>query len=236
MRVAIVDDEQEVRNTLAEYIKRFSEEAGIEIETVSFVSGDSFLEGYMKIYDIVIFDVDMPGTNGINTARKLRETDQNVTIIFVTNIAQYAINGYEVDAVDYIIKPIGYYDFSMKFHRTVAKAAQKKEHILKIETTEGVRRIRMAAIVYVEVQAHYLFYHTMKNIYKVRGNMQDAERELSKNSFVRTHRSFVVNLSYVEKIKSNEIVAAGSTLPVGRAYKEQVKQKYMMYVRGGDES
>ena len=84
------------------------------------------------IFDIIIFDIDMPGINGIDTARKLRETDSTY-YYFVTNIAQYAINGYEVDAVDYILKPVSYYDFSMKFHRTVAKAAQKKEHTIKIE-------------------------------------------------------------------------------------------------------
>ena len=127
MKVAIVDDELKMRQIMTDYVKRFGEEAGIELETVTFESGEQFLKDYKMIYDIIIFDIDMPGINGIDTARKLRETDTNVTIIFVTNIAQYAINGYEVDAVDYILKPVSYYDFSMKFHRTVAKAAQKKE-------------------------------------------------------------------------------------------------------------
>ncbi len=235
MRVAVVDDEQEVRAQLALYIRHFSEESGVDMEVVPFPSGDSFLQNYTMSYDIIIFDIDMPGTNGMDTARRLRTIDQNVTIIFMTNIAQYAINGYEIDAVDYIIKPIGYYDFSMKFHRTVAKAAQKKEHVIKLETTEGVRRIRVAAIVYVEVQSHYLYYYTVKNVYKSRGNMSEVERELSRYSFVQIHRSYLVNLRYVEKIKSSEIIARGITLPVGRAYKDHVKQKYMQYVRGDDE-
>lgn len=235
MRVAVVDDEQEIREQLAEYIRRFSEESGVELEVVPFSSGDSFLEKYTMSYDIIIFDIDMPGTNGMDTARRLRTIDQNVTIIFMTNIAQYAINGYEVDAVDYIIKPVGYYDFSMKFHRTVAKAAQKKEHVIKIETTEGIRRLRVAAIVYVEVRSHYLYYYTVRSIYKSRGNMQDVKKELSKYSFVQIHRSYIVNLRYVEKVKSGEIVARGMSLPVGRAYKELAKQKYMQYVRGEDE-
>lgn len=165
MNVAIVDDELEMRQTLVEYIGKFGEESGIELGTVTFESGEQFLKDYRKIFDIIIFDIDMPGINGIDTARKLRETDSNVTIIFVTNIAQYAINGYEVDAVDYILKPISYYDFSMKFHRTVAKAAQKKENIIKIETAEGTRRLRLPALVYVEVLSHYLYFHTTKRDY-----------------------------------------------------------------------
>ena len=93
MKVAIVDDELEMRQIMTDYVKRFGEEAGIELEAVSFESGGQFLECYKMVYDIIIFDIDMPGINGIDTARKLRETDTNVTIIFVTNIAQYAING-----------------------------------------------------------------------------------------------------------------------------------------------
>lgn len=232
MRVAIVDDEQSVRYRLSEYIRRFSEESGIKMETIPFSSGQGILKDYSMSYDIIIFDIDMPGINGMDTARELRKIDQNVTIIFMTNIAQYAINGYEVDAVDYIIKPVSYYDFSMKFHRTVAKAAQKKEHLLKIETGDGVRRIRMAAIIYVEVQSHYLYFHCIKNTYKTRGNMQDAQRELSKYSFVQIHRSYMVNLRYVEKVKGNEITVKEKILPVGRAYKETVKQSYMQYIRG----
>ena len=86
---------------LVDYIGRFGEESGIELETVTFESGEQFLKNYKMIFDIIIFDIDMPVINGIDTAR-LREMDSNVTIIFVTNIAQYAISSYEVDALDYI--------------------------------------------------------------------------------------------------------------------------------------
>jgi len=171
MRIAIVDDERAERERLQQYVARFEEESGVAMENVSFPSGDAFLEHYQKVYDIIIFDIDMPGTNGIDTARKLRETDSEVTIIFVTNIAQYAINGYEVDAVDYIIKPIGYYDFSMKFHRTVAKASQKRNHVIQVDTTEGLRRLRTDTIVYVEVLSHYLYIHTTAAQYRCRGSM-----------------------------------------------------------------
>lgn len=232
MKVAIVDDEQEMRQQLAEYIRQFSEESGVELECVPFPSGDEFLKQYRLIFDIIIFDIDMPGTNGIDTARKLRELDQNVTVIFVTNIAQYAIQGYEVDAVDYILKPLNYIDFSMKFHRTVAKAEQKKEHILQIETAEGIRRLRVSAIIYVEVLAHYLHYHTTKRVYNVRGNISDVEKELLKYNFVRIHRSYIINLKYVSKVQSQAVTVQEQVLPVGRAYKDILKQEYLKYVRG----
>ena len=234
MKVAIVDDELEMRQIMTDYVKRFGEEAGIDLETVTFESGELFLKDYKMIYDIIIFDIDMPGINGIDTARKLRETDSNVTIIFVTNIAQYAINGYEVDAVDYILKPVSYYDFSMKFHRTVAKAAQKKEHIIKVETAEGTRKLRLPALVYVEVLSHYLYFHTTKRDYRSRGNISDVEKELEKYNFVRVHRSYIVNLRYVNKVLSKEVTVGDKVLPVSRNYKEKLKEEYLKYIRGED--
>ena len=232
MKVAIVDDELEMRQIMTDYVNRFGKEAGIELETVTFESGEKFLRDYKMIYDIIIFDIDMPGINGIDTARKLRETDTNVTIIFVTNIAQYAINGYEVDAVDYILKPVSYYDFSMKFHRTVAKAAQKKEHIIKVETAEGTRKLRLPALVYVEVLSHYLYFHTTKRDYRSRGNISDVEKELEKYNFVRIHRSYIVNLKYVNKVLSKEVTVGDKVLPVSRNYKENLKEEYLKYIRG----
>ena len=101
----------------------------------------------------------MPGTNGMDAARKIREKDSRVTILFVTNMAQYAINGYEVEAVDYIIKPIGYYDFSMKFQRAVQKAAQKRPEKLVLATTEGTVQVNVSDIQYIEASAHYQIYH-----------------------------------------------------------------------------
>lgn len=232
MRIAIVDDELEVREMLSQYIARFSQEKGMPMEVTTFSSGDAFLSGYKKIYDIIIFDIDMPGTNGIDTARLLRKIDTRVTIVFVTNIAQYAICGYEVDAVDYIIKPIGYYDFSMKFHRAVGKAAQKQEHFLKVETAEGMKSLRVADIVYAEVLSHYLYFHTITGVVKVRGSMKDLEEELLRFTFARAHKSFVINLQFVEKIQSKEVTVSGKTLPVGRGYRDTLRQEYMRFVRG----
>lgn len=232
MKVAIVDDEREMRDILTEYIQRFSRESEIEMEPTVFTSGIQFLENYKLIFDIIIFDIDMPGLNGIDTARKLREIDQNVVIIFVTNIAQYAIMGYEVDAVDYIMKPISYFDFSMKFHRTVSKAVQKREHLLQIETAEGIRKLRVSSLVYIEVLSHYLYYHTTKRDYKARGNISDIEKELIKYNFVRIHRSYIINLKYVNKVLSKEVTVLGKIFPVGRNYKDSLKEEYLKYVRG----
>lgn len=232
MRVAIVDDEVDMRQQLSEYVRHFSDEVDIALDVVCFPSGDTLLEDYKGIYDIIILDIDMPGTNGMDTARAIREVDDQVTLIFVTNIAQYAINGYEVDAVDYIIKPIGYYDFSMKFHRTISKAAQRQEKVVYIDTQEGRRRLKVNDIQYVEVLSHYLFFHLEDNSYKARGSMQNVEGELEQYGFVRIHRSYMINIRFVEKLLSKEVTVAGQVFNVGRTYRENLKNQYLKYIRG----
>lgn len=127
MRIAIVDDEEIERNRLQEYLEKYEEENRVVLNVDNFSSGDQLMKNYRLAYDIILFDVDMPGTNGMETAKRIREVDANVVMLFVTNIAQYAIDGYEVEAVDYILKPIAYYDFSMKFKRAVRRAVQKQE-------------------------------------------------------------------------------------------------------------
>ncbi len=122
MRVALVDDEQAMREQLLAFVEQFAQEKKMAISAVPLSSADALLQDADQNFDIIIFDIDMPGTNGLDAARKIREQDDAVVILFITHIAQYAINGYEVDAVDYMIKPIGYYDFAMKFHKAVRRA------------------------------------------------------------------------------------------------------------------
>lgn len=232
MRVAVVDDEQEVRSNLVEYLNCFSKESGVKIETSSFSSGDELLKSYQQIWDILIFDIDMPGTNGMETAKQIRRKDKNVTILFITNIAQYAIEGYEVDAVDYILKPINYYEFSMKFYRAVSKSAYNRERMILVESVEGTRRIRVKEIVYVEVLAHYIFIHTEKRQFKARGNMKSWEEQLKSFGFSRIHKSYLVNMAKVETISGKVLVANGKTIPISRNYRDSFMQDYMKYYGG----
>lgn len=237
MHVAIVDDEQKELDTLQAYLAQYSAENGIKINVDQFHSGDELLKEYRLIYDIIIFDIDMPGTNGIDTARQIREKDDNVGILFITNIAQYAINGYEVEAVDYIIKPIGYFDFALKFRRALNWASRRTDRELTFETVEGNRRVRVADIVYVEARGHYLIHNVQpKNgkaaEFTVRGNMKDQEELLRIYNFCRVHRSFLVNLKYVEEIQNNKVVVGQSLIPIGRLYKGQLMQECLRFVRG----
>lgn len=232
MRIAVIDDEKEIRETLCGYIDQFSEESGVKIETAAFPSGDALLEDYQQVWDILMFDIDMPGTNGMETAKQIRRKDPNVVILFITNVAQYAIEGYGVDAVDYILKPISYYEFSMKFHRAVAKAAHAGERAVMVDTVEGTRRIRINEILYIEVMAHYIYVHTQNRSFKVRGNMKEWEEELKPFGFCRIHKSYLVNLGKIESIQGKELTVGGHSIQVSRNYRDSFMQEYMKFYRG----
>lgn len=232
MRVAIVDDEKKERDNLRGFLQRFSEEFQKSINVDEYHSSDELLSDYKTVYDVIIFDIDMPGTNGMDAARIIREIDKNVVILFITNIAQYAINGYEVEAVDYVIKPIEYYDFSMKFQKVARKVAQRQENYVILDTLDGTKKVSVADIYYVEVLAHYLIYHTSVGDYKIRGSMKVHEESLTTYNFVRIHKSYLVNLANVENLHANEVKAGGTSLPIGRVYKERLLQEYLRYARG----
>ena len=230
MRIALVDDEASVREVLQGYIVRFAQETGTEMQVSQFSSGDALLGGYDAIYDILIFDIDMPGTNGMDTARKIREMDDRVVILFITNIAQYAINGYEVDAVDYIIKPIGYYDFSMKFQKAIRRAGQSRQRELVIDTVKGPVSLDVEEILYIEVMAHYLIYHTAKKEYRVRASMKEQEDTLKKYQFARCHKSYLINLRHLSGMTASEAQVADLSIPLGRSYKDALLTEYMKFL------
>ena len=119
MKIAIVDDEKKATGLIKKYIDQFTVEYHFEIQVSVFHNPQDFLEKYTKDYDLVFLDVEMAGINGIETAKELRRVDGNVVLMFITNMAQYAIHGYEVEAVDYVLKPLSYADFSMKLQKAL---------------------------------------------------------------------------------------------------------------------
>lgn len=232
MKIAIVDDEKEQRELLCTFCDQYAKETGAKITTKVYESSDDLLLEYKVFFDIIIFDIDMPGTNGMEAARKIREVDKKVTILFMTNIAQYAINGYEVEAIDYVIKPIEYYEFSMKFRKAINAVAKKKDYEILIDAVDGTHKVLISDILYVEIMSHYLIFHTENEIFKARGSMREHKEILAPYHFCQVHRSYLANLKYVESIQNKSILIKKEEIPLGRNYKEQLMQEYMRYVRG----
>ncbi len=237
MRVAVVDDEKRERDTLRAYLNRFAGGTSSRFDVDEFPSGDALLDDFRLVYDIILFDVDMPGTNGISTARQVRELDESVTILFITNMAQYAINAFEVEAADYIIKPVEYFDFAMKFRRAIKRAVRRSQRELTLDTVDGLQKINISSIIYVEALSHYLTYHIKRQDatsarIEVRGSIGEHEAMLKPYNFCRIHKSYLVNLAHVDVIRTFEVSVDGMGIPIGRRYKRGLMQEYLRYVRG----
>ncbi len=232
MRVAVVDDERVMTDQIASYLSRFSQENGIEMDAQLYEDPVAFLESYEQDMDLVLLDVEMPCMDGITLAKEIRKIDTHVMLMFITNMAQYALNGYEVEAVDYVIKPIGYQDFAMKMKKVLRYLGREVNRQVLLQTVQGMQPVRIAELLYVEVFRHYLHYHTADAVYEVRGSMKEAEQQLKQYHFARCSQSYLVNLAHVEAIRGNDVICQSQQLPISRNKKAEFIEQFTRYVGG----
>ncbi len=197
LNVAIVDDEQDAVETLKNYVERYCGGHGIDCNAICFNSPVKFLARYKSDYDIVFLDIDMPDLNGMDAARNLRKIDGGVALIFVTNMAQYAIRGYEVDADDFIVKPIKYGNLEIKLDRVLKKHGKKDVPRVAVYDDGAARYIAVEEIRYVEVIKHSIIYHTVYGEYEKRGALKAEYALFTENGFAQCNKSCLVNLRFV---------------------------------------
>lgn len=218
MKIALVDDQQECADVLNEYILRYAKENDMPVSVSEYRSGMEFLCGEGN-FDVIFMDVKMPHFNGLETAKELRKNSSSACIVFVTNYAQYAIKGYEVQAFDYMLKPVLYGNFCICMEKLIRQIDSQKNDQVCIDCEDGYICLSSSEIYYVESNLHHVIYHTQKGIYRKRGKLAAIEEELKKFAFVRASASYLVNLRYVEQVKDCEAIVAGETLALSRSRK-----------------
>lgn len=216
IRIAMVEDETAAMESIQTYLDKFSKEKGLNCQLVWFDNPVDFLSKYDKDFDLVLMDIKLPDMNGMEAARKLREMDDSVALIFVTNMAQFAIKGYEVDAVDFIVKPVTYYDFALKFARVVKKIDASDEMKISVVNKGSAKYIAAKDVCFVEVIKHKLLYHTADGVYEVRGTLKKAEETLISNGFAKCNNYCLVNLRCVLGVKGYVL-----TVSTGHGAKER---------------
>ena len=184
--------------------------------------------------DIVFMDIDMPGRNGIEASRALRERNQSIVLLFVTNLAQYAIAGYEVDALDYILKPINYFSFKLKIQKALETVRRVQGTLLTIASDHGQQLVRDSEIFYIEVQGHNLIYHTLHGDLTATGTLKQIEAQLKPSGFYRCNYCYLVNLRHVGFLDGSEVTVGQYKLQISRnRRKEFLQQLTQFYGRGG---
>ncbi len=208
IRVAIVEDDAAARAALQEYLKRYEKETGTAVSVSAFSDAVAFLDGYRPVYDAVFFDVELPYLLGTDAAKRLRILDPLALIVFVTNMAQYAIRGYEVDAVDYLLKPVAYPRFRVLMNKLCRRLRFLAGSEIGIRTPDGLVRIHDRDLLYVSAEDHLLLYHTAERVYESWDTLKSAEALLPRERFFRIHKSVIVNLLYIT-------IADGDTVRIG---------------------
>ena len=232
LRMALVEDDDGYAAQLKQFIARFSEETGQEISMTWFPDGMDIAEDYKPVNDIIFMDIEMPLLNGMETAERIRQNDQTVIIIFITNMAQYAIKGYEVNALDYVLKPINYYAFSMKLRKACRIASERNERAVILTVDGEQRKIPVRLVRYVEVSDHRLIYHLEKEDISVFKSLKDAETELGAG-FSRCNNCYLVNLRFVDGIKDDCAVLGKDLLKISRTRKKAFMQELSDYFKNG---
>lgn len=230
IHIAIVEDEALYTTKLTEYISRFQQETGNRVKLTYFTDGDEITEKYSGGYDIILMDIQMRFMDGMTAAEKIRELDQEVIIMFITNMTSYAIRGYEVEAMDYIVKPVEYFSFSQKLLKAVNKLNRKQEHFVSLSTEAGLQKIKVDDIYFFEIFGHNIVCETRHGGFQSRMSMQEIEKKLPGECFFRISRSCLVNLKYVDEVKSGECVVNGENLQISRNKKKDFMQTLMDYM------
>lgn len=234
VRVAIVEDEIEYAKILEQYLVQYGNEENVDFQITHYNNALAFLYEYKSDFDLVFMDINMPNMNGMEASVELRKLDQTVVLIFVTNMLQYAIKGYEVDALDFIVKPVKYFSFAIKMNKAMKRISNHEEHEIYIKTIDDcVTRIKVSHLKYVEVYGHKLTYHTEEGNYVISGSLKNAENELGKYNFVKCNKSYLVNLRHVTAIKGYIAVVGGEELLIGHPKRKEFIQALNDYRGGG---
>ncbi len=231
INIAIVEDNEESAKKLFVFLERYGKEFSTPMQIKTYKNGVFFLEE-KTAFDIVFMDIEMPYLSGIETAKKLRERGSECCIIFVTNLKQYALEGYSVHAYDYILKPITYESFFLKIHKAITLAQKKKEFSFTVRTKGGVLLFDVASIYYIEVVRHKLFYYTQSGVYETWGNMSETEEKLKDHGFSRCNVCYLVNLKYVKAVKDDGVQVEDTVLKISSSRKKAFLKDLMFYVRG----
>lgn len=218
LKIAIVEDDSADRDRLVECLNQYAQEKSITMVLELFTDGEQFLKENRR-YSLVFMDIEMPGRNGIEIARNMRSHNREEVLILVTNMVQYAIYGYEVKAVDYIMKPVAYEQLALKMPEYLSMI-RRRQRILTIKNREGLSRIKIQDIRYVEIYGHNIMIHMTDGARECYGTLKELEPELKEYGFAKCSQSCLVNLAFVDGIYQDQVKIGKNMIPISRREKK----------------
>ena len=233
IRIAIVEDDAEVREQLVEYIRRYERQFGRMFELTTYADGDEIISDYRAVYDIILLDVQMARMDGMTAAEAIRKVDPDVILIFITNMAQFAIRGYAVDALDYVLKPVPYFAFSQQLQKAVGRLRKRQQTFLTVPAEGGFRRVAVDTIYYLESDGHNVRLYAEDGMLLCAGSLKSFEEKLAGKPFARCNSGYLVNLAQVSAVQQNTVQVGPYELQISRPRKKSFLEALTDYIGGG---
>ena len=231
MKIAVIEDKKPHRDLLVHYLEewRRGQERSVTVE--AFGSGESFWFRYEeeRDYDVLILDIQMPGINGMELARRVREADGDIVIVFAAGVSDYLEEGYEVEALHYLVKPLS----QEKLERCMEKALKRRrqERFVTVHGGEGILKISQERINYVEARGRGCCVGRVKEL-EARESLSEMESLLEPEEFMKCHRSYLCRIGNIRRIDRGSVeFDDGSSIPVSRRLYQQVNRRFMAYFR-----
>lgn len=234
IHIVFVEDDPATTEMIENCMARYARETKTELQWSHYARAEDFLDSYSQRFALVLMDIRLGnGMTGMEAAHMLRRQDASVPLIFITSLAQYAVKSYEVNALDFLLKPFSYPQFSMRIDKAMRIIAREEDVRISVSTANGLKVLSSREITYLEVSDHDLLYHTEKETLRTRDSLSRKEKELAGGTFVRTNVCYLVNLRYVSEIDGSMLVlVTGEKLAISRSRKKEVFSSLAKYLGG----
>lgn len=223
INIGICDDEFQHKETIKDILNKILNSYSIQFNIHEYSSGEELLNNYYNSLDILIIDIQMKLINGMDTARKIREFDDKVEIIFMTSFSEFMQDGYEVKAYRYILKPIEERKILKSILPCINEIIRRRSNYLTINVKNYIDRIRIDSILYIETDRPNILIYTSDNTYSTKMSISKIENILKEYGFFRCHNSYIVNLKLIESINSNTVILKNNHIPVSKYRIKELK-------------
>lgn len=206
IRVGVVEDDPASCQRVLDYLNQYRSETGAQFTISVFDDGEAIVEKYTPTYDILLLDIEMKHMDGMSAARRIRERDNSVVIIFITAAPQYAINGYEVQALSYLLKPVPYFAFRQELKRSIDMVRRHTDEAMLLEAGGKQIRLELPDVLYIESIRHTIIVHTLSGKLSVSGTLKEFEERLTEQDFFRSNSCYLVNLRHVVGVDGQDCI------------------------------
>ena len=224
--IAVLEDDRRELDRLQMFLERNAKEQHQEQQVMFYTRVKDFEENFTAQYDLIILDIELPDGNGMDLAKRIRQKDAIAVILFITHLAQYAIEGYTVEALDYVLKPVEYPSFALKMKRAFIRIQNSQQNYITLKIGTNTTRISTQDLKYVEIYKHHIRYVLSDTVIEAYGTLSKVEETLPRKGFYRCSNSFIINLRAVDKVDSANVYIGDSCIPISRAKKKELISEY----------